>query len=225
MERTPLDKLLSAAMREVGYRRIESFIYCAEWSTVDVEHFVFFSMYGSPTDYLAADFGVRNQEAQNFALEEVRIYGGDIYQLMDANRNSRCPMRFSLGHVASWGIRSSLRISTISDQVLIAKLRDDIESRLLPIIRTITSADRLLSFLVDDAESHPWVRCNGAIRASIIIYLAVRQGISEAKLQSVLKPFYERIAASLLNASDPNPELYVKKVIEDAVAIGRRLVN
>jgi hypothetical protein len=218
------DTLLASAMGEVGFRRVGRYIYRADWSTIDVEHFVFFSPYGTPIDYLAADFGVRNQRAQTFALEEIRIYGGNVYQLMETNQETNCPMRFSLGRVASWGIRSSLKISSMSDRALAAKIKEDIEARLFPIVQQVAGIDRLLSFLMEDRESHSWVQCNGAIRAAMIIDLGVRQGISEAELQSMLEPYYRRIATNLLNAPDPDAASYIKKVIGDAISKGRRSV-
>lgn len=212
------DTILASAMHEVGYRRVRRNIYRADWSTPDVDHFVFFSPYGTPIDYLAADFGVRNLSAQIFALEEIRKYGGDLYGLMERDQEAHCPMRFSLGKIASWGIRSSLRISSLSDDALAAKITNDIERWLLPIIQEVTNIDRLRSFLLEDSETHSWVRCNGAIRAGMIADLAIRLGMSKASVQSMLQPYYGRIATNLLNAPDPDPSVYVQRVIGDALS-------
>ena len=219
------EAILTARMNEIGYRRVDRHIYRADWSSEDVEHFIYFSLYGTPNDYLAADFGLRNQRAQTFAQDEIRRYGGPVYQLMKMNKKAHCSMNFPLGSLASWGPRSSLRISSMSNQALVMKIIEDIKTRLLPLIRNVTSIDHLSSFLCQNAESHAWLRSNGAIRAGMIIELMLRTGISVIELEIMLEPYHDRIASNLLDAQDPDPSAYVKKVIDDAISIRRRVIN
>jgi hypothetical protein len=214
-----LDELsLTAAMADVGYDRRKSYVYRAEWSTLDVEHFVYFQTYGTPKDYLAADFGIRNKEAESFAIRSIQAYAGDLYRLLRHDDGSDCFMRFSLGRLASWGIRSSLNISEMSERALAEKIKHDIRQQLFPIILEVTDLARLLSLLLVDAEPHPWIRSNGAMRAAMIVNLARRLGMQPGEVRAVLKPHNKRIATSLLKAPNPDPASYVERIIEDAVS-------
>lgn len=219
------EEMLTSVLNKVGYRRVDPYTYRADWSAMDVEHFIYFMLYGSPFDYLTADFGVRNQPAQTFAREEIRRYGGNLYQLMEVNGETRCSMSFSLGNVALWKPRSSLRVSSMSSQDLAIKIEADIEVRLFPLIRQITCTDRLLSFLLEDTESHSWLQSNGAIRAGMIVDLAVWYGVSEMELRFMLEPYHRMIARNLLGAPSPDPAAYVKNIVEDAIRKRRHAVN
>lgn len=214
-----LDKLsLTAAMADVGYEYLKRHVYRAEWSTPEVEHFIYFQLYGTPREYLAADFGIRNKEAESFAIRSIQAYGGDIYRLLRHDDRSDCSMRFSLGQLASWGVRSSLKISAMSGVVLAEKVGHDIEQQLFPIIRDVTDLDRLLSLLLVDAEPYPWIRCNGAMRAAMIVNLSRRLGMQPRKIHTLLKSHHKRIATNLFRASDRDPSSYVERIIEGSVS-------
>ena len=207
---------MKSAMATVGYRRLQRYVYRAEWSTPEVEHFIYFLLYGKPKNYLAADFGVRNKDAQAFALRSIRKYGGELYQLMRFDRAFHAPMRFPLGQVASWGARASLKISAMSVASLAERIASDIKLHLFVFIRDVTTLDRLLSFLLLDAEPCPWVRSNGAIRAAMIVYLAGRLDMRPSDIVSLLRPHKRSIASALIKAPDPDPDSYVKKVLNDS---------
>lgn len=214
-----LDELsLRAAMADVGYQRLKRYVYRAEWSMPEVEHFVYFQLYGTPREYLAADFGIRNKEAESFAIRSIQAYGGDLYQLLRHDDRSDCFMRFSLGQLASWGIRSSLKISAMSGAALAEKIKHDITQQLFPIIRDVTSLDRLLALLLVDAEPYPWIRCNGAMRAAMIVNLACRLGKHPSEIPTLLTPHNKEIANNLRKAPDPDPNSYVERIIEDSVS-------
>src|ERR1700693_4951537 len=153
---------LGTAMAEAGYRRLKRYTYRAEWSTAEVEHFISFETYGTPNDFLTADFGIRNKDALALALKSVRTYGGPVYRLMRYDERIDSPLLFSLGSIASWGVRSSLRISELTGVTLAQRVKGDIYEYLFPIIRQVTNMRLLLHFLLDDPASHPWVRGNGA---------------------------------------------------------------
>src|SRR6266567_8141576 len=107
------EALLTNALAEVGYRRLKRHTYRAEWST-EVEHFLYFQLYGTPADLLGADFGVRTKESERFAIRSIQAYGSAAYQLIRHDERSDCTTRFCLGRFASWGMRNSLIVSSMS---------------------------------------------------------------------------------------------------------------
>ena len=163
---------LRTVMTDIGYSRLKRHVYRAEWSTPDVEHLMYFLLYGTPKDFLTVDFGLKNLEAEIFAIKEIKKYGGVLYQVLRYDERIDTFMRFSLGTLASWGLRASIRISGMTGAELAKTIRGDIDEKLLPIIRGVRTLNDLLSVLLLDVEPFPWVRCNGAIRAGEVVYLA-----------------------------------------------------
>jgi hypothetical protein len=205
-----------AAMADVGYRRIKRHIYRAEWSTADVEHFVYFQLWGVSKAYLSADFGVRNKEATSFAVRSIKAYGGQIYQIMRHDDRTDCVMVFSLGQLASWAPRHSLRWLGMPSATLSETIKRDIGIKLLPLMQSVTSLDSQLSFLLEDTEEHAWIYSNGAIRAAIIINLATRIGWTPDEIRTVLRPHHNRMRHQL-DRTDGDPVSFIEKVINDAI--------
>jgi len=52
------EKTITLGLKELEYVRCGRLIYKASWSAPDVEHYLCFSMYGTPREFLAGDFGV-----------------------------------------------------------------------------------------------------------------------------------------------------------------------
>jgi hypothetical protein len=116
-------------------------------------------------------------------------------------------------------MRSSLTVSSMSGPTVATKVKHDVEQKLFPVIRGITSLDLLLSFWLTDAEPCPWYRCNGAMRAAMIVNVARRVGIAPAEIRKLLEPHLREIGRPhLYRALDPDPGSYVDKVIRDAYA-------
>lgn len=207
-----LDEIvLSKALNEIGYRRVGQDVYRADWST-EVEHLIFVHVYEI---FLAAHFGMREKEAHAFAVKSIERYGGYLYQLGPRDDPFFCPMRFSIGGLASWGIRQSLTIPSMPASALADRIRRDIETKLFPFIRHVMRSDQLLQLLLSDEEPYPWSRCNGAIRAAIIVNLAQRMGVPAEEVLAWLEPYFKQIAPHLFRAPDPRPDAYVRRIIED----------
>jgi hypothetical protein len=207
---------LTQALAEVGYRRLKRHTYQAEWST-EVEHFLFFKLHGAG-DFLAAEFGIRTKESEDFAIRSIQTYGSDLDRFSRRDEKDSCVIRGSLGELGSWGICSSLIVSSMSGVAVATKANHDIEALLFPVIRGITSLDLLLSFWLTDAEACPWYRCNGAMRAAMIVNVARRVGIAPAEVRQLLEPHLKQISYHLRDTPDPDPGSYVDKVIRDAYA-------
>jgi hypothetical protein len=99
---------------------------------------------------------------------------------------------------------------------LARKVGEDIEQRLLPLIRNVTRLDRFCSVLLSDAEPFRWPYSNGAMRAAMIVHLAQRLGMRPREIHARLEPYFKRIAYELRGAPDPDPGSYVDRVIQDS---------
>ena len=106
----------------------------------------------------------------------------------------------------------------MSEAGLAEKVKCDVTEQLLPIVRDVIDLDPLLSLLLADAEPYPWIRCNGAMRAAMIVNLARRLGVQAGEIRALLKPHNERIAPHLLRAPDRDPNSYVERIIEDSAS-------
>jgi hypothetical protein len=216
-ELAPLDlRPLTSAMATIGYLPMEPCVYRAEWSTPQVEHFIYILFYGEPKAYLTADFGLRNGDAQAFALRSIRKFGGELYQLMRHDEPSHNPMRFSLGRFLSWGPRGSLKISTISAEDLGKRIASDVRTHLFAFIRDVTTLERLLTTLLLDSPPCPWINSNGAIRAGVIVHLARRLGMNSRDVFDLLAPHKGAIASALVKAPDPDPESYIRNILSES---------
>ena len=100
------EKSITPGLAELGYRRLKKLTYKASWSLTDVEHFLFFSLYGG-SNYFYCYFGIRNPAAERVALECLKLFGGSIFQDLRFNPRYGCCMQFSLGGLAGWGPRWS----------------------------------------------------------------------------------------------------------------------
>ncbi len=111
-----LGDVLAEALAPLGYARVEKLTFRAEWSTRDVEHVLRFDTYGNPKEFLTADAGLRNNEAEAFAKQCKGRYAHPMFlqaKSQDGYWNSPwfCPMHFSLGELLRWGLRSSINLA------------------------------------------------------------------------------------------------------------------
>jgi hypothetical protein len=209
---------LRAALADVGYRRVKRHLYRAEWST-EIEHFIEFHLYGTPKDYLAADFGLRNKEAETFADRSIKAYGGPWTKLIRYDEQTDFCIRFSLGKLAgSWGLRSSLTISSMPGPLLAKKVRDDIEQKLFPLIRDVTSLSRFMSLLATDIEPFAWLYSNAAMRAAMIVSVAQRLGATPDDVRPLFEPHFKGIAYGISDGRNPDPRAYIDNIMRDAAS-------
>jgi hypothetical protein len=67
------EKSLTPGLSELGYVRLKRLTYKASWSSTDVEHLLFASLFGGG-NYFLCDFGIRNLGAEQFALECLKLF-------------------------------------------------------------------------------------------------------------------------------------------------------
>jgi hypothetical protein len=210
---------ITRSLAELGYRRTKKYVYRAQWSTVEVEHFLFMGTYGSPKEFLTLDFGFRNPPALSFAMRETRKYGGPLYSLIKYDEKNDVGGAYSLGSFAEWSLRGSLYLPDFSEDSLGLKLKLDVENKLFPVIRPLFSVMSLLEFLLVDAEPCPWYRTGAATRAAQIVHLARQVGWGEAEIRAALHPYEKAIVQSLPKAPDPGS--FLDNVIRDSAMVGR----
>jgi hypothetical protein len=199
---------IAQSLAELGYLRVKKLIYRASWSSADVEHFVFFTLYGGG-NYLAAEFGIRNPDAQCFAVECLQLYGGRLFQNFHVDPLFGCPMRFSLGRMVGWPSRSSLVVSEMSEEALAAKIKDDVRIALFPVVRSVLVSADLFSLLAKDVEPCRWYVVSGAIRAAMLAHLGRQMGMPTSEIEATLQPYMKNIGGSVDCVA---PEVFLEKV-------------
>lgn len=210
------ESALESVLADAGYRRVKQNVYRADWSA-DVEHFIDFELYGKPKVYLAAYFGIRNKQADLFAIRSLKAYGGPLAQLIRYDERVDCLMNFSMGMLdGSGGLAPAVDTLKMSGPALATKIKNDIEQRLFPVVRNVTNFGRLISLLLADGEACRWFRSNSALRAGTIVNLASRSGMHADQVRALLTPRLEQIAIDLRSAPDPDPASFVDRIIADA---------
>lgn len=212
------EQSITPGLVELGYLRLKKLTYKASWSSTDVEHFLFFSLYGGG-NYLTCEFGIRNPTAERFAFECLNLFGGSVFQTAHFDSRYGCSMQFSLGELAGWPGRSSLTISEMSEAALADRVTGDVRDALFPVIRSVLSPADLFSLLIKDVEPCRWFRVSGALRAAMIVYLGRLMGIQSSEIESMLQPYLKEIAANMGSKSmlrRESPSAFLKKILHHA---------
>jgi hypothetical protein len=204
-------EIIGWTLEALGYVRVRKNVYQAAWSSSEVQHFVYLSLYGTPKEYLVVDFGIRNLKAEQFSLDCIRSFGGIIYQTVRHNMQVDCLMRFSLGMFARWAPRSSLALNQLPSGKVIEILKHDFEQCLFPIIQPILAIEHLFSLLLDDVEPCPWMRVNGGIRIAQVACLGRQLQMSTVELQKTVGAVREKWASAF--QQEVAPETYIENVV------------
>lgn len=206
---------VARAFAAIGYSKVTKGIFRADWGTDDVEHYLRATIYGVPPEFLAVDFGFRNRRAQAFSIGVIRKLGGTMYASLKYDENFDCSMTFSLGKIAGWVPRSSLKISMLSSSELAHRLQADIVHKLYPFIRPISSTQNLYEFLLKDGEPCPWIRSNAAIRAAQVIFLGIQLGVPVGNIRQTLSGYERPIGGAL--PKSVSPKMFIEDVLGDIV--------
>jgi hypothetical protein len=207
------EALVSRTLKDLGYQRVKRHVYRALWGSTEVEHFLYFSIWGTPKHFMAADFGLRNSRAEAFGVRSILTHGGELYRLMKHDETNDCTIKFSLGKLAGWEPRSSIYLPDVTEADLATTLTASIRARMFPIVEHMTSANHLLAFLLTDSEPLIWARTDGAIRAAQIVDLARQCGVSENETREILLRFKREIAPHIVRAPDPDPEHFIDTLL------------
>ncbi len=210
------------ALAELGYRFVEGRNYRASWSTAEVEHFIYLqggnAISGAPP---SANFGLRNLEAEAFAVECVARYGWSfLRERLDLRKKSACLMRSNFSrldpnYLRRWHpTRGFIRLD---DPGFGAALKISVQSKLLPLVQSLTSKNHLLPVLLGDDEPFRWFLTNGALRAAMVVALGAQLGAQPDDIRCQLRSKDKLIANGLTKYSPffDAPENYVAKIQED----------
>jgi hypothetical protein len=148
------ENVISRPLADLGYKRVKRYVYRALWSSEDVEHFLYFSTWGAPKDYLTTYFGLRNPRAELFGVRSILAYGGHLYRLMRRDAGTDCCMKFSLGMLAGWQPRASIYLPATSGPQIAATITKSVRGPLFPLVERgdddrstpVTAAKRYRTF-------------------------------------------------------------------------------
>jgi hypothetical protein len=158
---------------------------------------------------LAAEFGIRNPDAQRFAIECLRLYGGRLFKDFDVDPVFGCPMQFSLGRMVGWPSRSSLVVPEMTEVALAAKVNNDVRNALFPIVRSVLVSADLFSLLAKDVEPCRWYVVSAAIRAAMLVHLGRQVGMPTSEIEATLQPYMKNIGGAVDCVA---PEIFLEKV-------------
>jgi hypothetical protein len=114
------EKSIAPGLAELGYLRLKKLTYKASWGSTDVEHFLFFSLYGGG-DYFSCYFGMRNPDAERFArlmLALRAIYlgetptGGGVHTLSSPSSSRiNCHPIHCVGYSSHFALRAGVPVT------------------------------------------------------------------------------------------------------------------
>ena len=210
-----LEKALNRVLAEVGYGRVRRYVYRANWSTSDVEHFVYFESWGQPRCFIGGDFGFKNPVADEFSRACLLKYVPFLAQFDAYKRLDKydCLIRVDFSHLRQPFRRFALSIPEKSDTEVASAIRHEIEGFLLPLVRPITDLSSLLTALLSDAGALKWSLAGGVlVRAAQIVSIARRLGWTDSAIIAALEPR----RSELLKDSDLiDSENYISNIIRD----------
>jgi hypothetical protein len=224
-----LGDVLAEALAPLGYARVETLTYRAEWSTRDVEHVLRFDTYGNPKEFLTADAGLRNSEGEAFAKQCKERYANPAFRQatsQDGYWNSPwfCLMHFSVGGLLRWGPRGSVNLAGLTPDQIGEAIVPGIRSTLMPLVSEILTKASLLAFLERDEEPLRWVMRGPYYRAALVAYLATVLGQPRNQTRDLLLEHALWIANGI-DTSRITPEAYIEHVLDDAAAAVAQSAN
>ena len=203
------------AMASVDFERVRRLVYRHPRDFADVNHFLYFNVWGTPKEYLAAVYGLGNLQADNYATRCLLKYGGRVYERWKRNRAEEAVTRISFGRLAGWRPRDSIHVQQVTDDILTRKIAASVNAHLVPLCKKVRTRADLLTLLTSDAEPVSWALTNGAARAAQIAYLALNLGESAVTVRKRLRCFDRYVAAQLTGELDAGE--FIERVIRDCM--------
>jgi hypothetical protein len=205
----PAGRQAAEDMNILGYR--------AKWSSPDVEHFLAFSSWGRPNQFIAADVSLRHPPADAFANETMLRYLPDAYRDIYARlADWECALHFDLGGAAGW---PSARLD--SAKAAPAEFAKTIEATIQQVVfaKFEDVRDCAAVFELGAADEAPlrWWSWGDTRRVAMIAYLGRKLGRDSASLKSALVRHVGKFK-SPPNTSAPSAEEFVDRTLAEADA-------
>lgn len=216
-----LNRALNDALRAASYRRVANYVFRAEWSTDEVEHFLYFDVYDS--NWMQGWFGMRNAKAEAFSRRCIKEYGGRTYTTVSGDIGNDCLCNFSLGRLFGWNRRESLFVDISNLDRLSDAIREDVRLRLLPLIRGVLTLNDLLRVLLYDFDNFPTWSSNTAIRAAQIIAIVKMMGLDIKAIHSAVLNLQPPISLQLRGSIGPDE--FLCRVTDDAINSSELIEN
>ena len=181
-----------------------------------------FDTYGNPKEFLTADAGLRNNEAEAFAKQCKGRYAHPTFvqaKSQDGYWNSPwfCPMHFPVGELLHWGPRGSVNLAGLNPERIKEAAISGVASTLVPFVCKIQTIATLLAFLESDTKPCQWPMRAPYYRAALVAYLAAMLDRPQDQTRDLLREHAWMIANGL-DASRVTPETYIAPILEDAAA-------
>ncbi len=186
MNTSELKAAIKAVAENAGYLEVGPNVFRAKWEMQDVEHFLFFVRYGPSKCFMHADFGMRDVAAQEFAIASVDSFMPPGFNHFIRKPKHVCLLRYSLGRLASWGIRETIDLDQFTSEQLKTELSKAIELQLIPIIVKIHDRNSLLEFLLRRSDDLANYRGNIGIKVAYISFLRHKAGVPMEAIRSEL---------------------------------------
>lgn len=204
----------------LGYSRVDKKTYRANWSTSEVEHYLYFEM--SDNISIGASFGLRNIVADHFAIESVAKYGhenfGIAYQKYGQNWKAGCSMRFGFSQFDKYSQKLWPYFDLIGykPEDLASFTKEFVTKYVLPLVQPITDLETYFAFLVADKEPTPWLASNMPMRATQIVCVSCQLGYENSKTRELLSP-YDKLIANGLHRPYTDAKAFVDEYIENVI--------
>lgn len=187
-------------MAELGYKRAKRLVYIADWSNDHVIHAVLFDTFGTPKSFLRADFAFKNGEIEKSTNRPFNMYNGFVEDTgIWGKYDFKMRFDFSFLHekmpqkITQW----NLFLPDLSPAEFSSKLQEQIREKLFPIDKPIRDLRDLYERLMADEKPCFWYQTSGAIRATHLLQIGPRIGISREKVRAGLEAHKVVISAGL----------------------------
>jgi hypothetical protein len=201
-------------MGNLGYSRVEKLVYRQSRSESEVEHYVYFSFWGSPKQYFTAHYDFFDIAADSFAVKEIKKLAGLAYDSIKFASVAHGSPEYPLGRLAKWEPRDSIYLPSVSVDVLKETITDAIEHKLLPLAQSIQTTQELFNRLIEDSEPMRWYFSNAAIRAAQIVFLSHKLKKPAGNVLDVLLTQSKYIASQL--SREIKVKTYIDQLLIDA---------
>ena len=212
---TPFESATTPILRQAGYEQIDTLTYRAFCSMAEVEHFIFFEEGGKRKGLFSGHVGVRNTEAEAFSANAILRYSGEFhFQALRYDERKSCTMRFPFGRlVPLW----SIYVPDLSKPQIGEAVQSNVTEHVRPVVEGITTAEKLLSLLLENKDPFFWGATTGAIRAAQIVVLGDKSGLDRDQIRSALEPRLTFVANGFLKTSPfrKEPSAYIDKILSD----------
>jgi hypothetical protein len=183
----------------MGFEPLAPYVFKSANPTHEVEHLLFFQIWGKPLQFLQFDFGLRHLESQEFAYSALLKFGNSKLRQLETNNNLSCQMRFPVEGFIDPEALGHVDVSEIGLDVLSQYITELITQRLWPMTMSVNSAETLLVFLIADYPYAPWFRIDALARFAQIAFLAKAVGYSPVKCRDLLENLSEKSIKAIAN--------------------------